>query len=780
MKGPTQSADREVVLLEPQDRIYTRRQTAEGAEASDLRAYWQVARKHQRKILACFGAALVVSLIIAFSTTPIYVAKTTLLVERKDPQVVNIKQVLSEAVDAEEGSYYESQYGVLRSRTLAAEVIKAQGLDKNPAFAELAGDANLIARLIESLLVKPIAWSVSFFTPSAVVESVEFAGVNSQLIDAYLSLVDIEPVKRSRLVRIAVSGAKPALIAQIADAHAAAYIRQGFALRSQANEEARKFLESKLAELKQRFQTSESRLNDFRQEKGIISLDEKENIIVERLADLNRRLTEAEAERIGLEAQKRLINRREYNSLPAVLSHPLIQSLKTQVAQLEGEHAKLSAEFLPGYPRLAQVKAQLDASKARLAQHIKGVVEGINSAFFAAFDKEQALRDEMEKQKSATLALKDASVEYSILAREVSTTKQLYDNVLERLKEISIAGGIPSANVSILDRAEIPQRPSKPNKRLILLLGALLGVMGGLALALVCEHLNDTLWTSEEVENYLGLPNLVIVPDFLSLTSGPGGWKSLLYNQWSDADAAPSLRSKIPAAGERQRGIMTEAYRKLRTSIFQAQAETPPKTILFTSATAAEGKTLTIANTAVMFAQMGYEVLVIDADLYQPACHRVFRTKNLYGLTDFLSGKMPLEKVILPTGIRKVHLLSRGAAVPNPTELVASQMMNESLAVLKQRFDFLFIDSPPVMPVSDSIVLSSLVDGIIFVVEGQKTPKHLVRKAVVQLGKNQSKVLGIVLNRVDIRGPAYRDYHRYYDPGRYYGSRDPGIKLSAH
>jgi uncharacterized protein involved in exopolysaccharide biosynthesis len=416
-------------------------------EAPGLRDYWQVVKKHKWKIAAVFFAAVMITAVIVFSITPIYTARATLLIERQDPQVVNIKQVLSEAGPAEADSYYESQYHILRSRSLAAEVIKTLNLDKNPEFTGEADRGNFVTQLIGLVWTKPISWlksSVRSFLPKPVsVGSSQISGVDSKLIDIYGDMLKVEPLKGSRLVGVTISSPYPALAASIANAQVEAYVRQGFKLRTQANEEARKFLETKLAELKNRVQESEDGLNQFRRNKGIISLNDKENIVVDRLADLNKRLTEAEAERIGLEAHANLIKKRDYDSLPAVLSHSLIQGLKSQVVQLDAEHAKLSAQFLPGYPRLAQVKAQLDETRSKLAHEIKTVVEGINSAYFAAAGKERELRTQMNKQKADALALKDAAVEYAILAREADTNKHLYDSVLARFKEIHVAGEIP-------------------------------------------------------------------------------------------------------------------------------------------------------------------------------------------------------------------------------------------------------------------------------------------------------------------------------------------------
>jgi polysaccharide biosynthesis transport protein len=763
---------RGTILVEDAD-VVSGPRLVESDEAPSLRDYWQVVTKHKWKIAACFVAAVMITALIVFSTTPIYTARAILLIERTEHQVVNIKQVLSESAGAEETSYYESQYQVLRSRSLAAEVIKAQRLDKNPEFTNPGGDGNFIVQLVRQLWDKPVAWLNSLLLPtipSNSGNSGDLYGVKSRLIDAYAGMLEVEPVKRSRLVKIGISAPSPVLAAEIANAHAEGYVRQGFTLRAQANEGARKFLQTKLEELQARVETSEDALNRFRRRKGIISLDDKENIVVDRLADLNRRLTEAEAERIGLEAQARLIKRRDYDSLPAVIGNGLIQNLRAQVVQLESEHAKLAAQFLSGYPRLAQVKAQLEETKSRLTQQINSVVEGINSAYFAAAGKERALKLQMDKQKSDALALKDAAVEYAILARQADTNKQLYDSILGRYKEINLAGEIPASNVSILDRAEIPTRPSKPNKRLNLMLGALLGLMGGLGLALLLEHLNNTLRTPEEVERFLRLPNLVVVPDFLSLPKPRKNGKSRISRPESILHSKLCVPSKKPVASSLPLSMLTEAYRKLRTAIFLSRPGESPKTILFTSGTNGEGKTMTVANTAILLAQMELQVLVIDADLRKPSCHKALRVRGGRGLTDFLAGQERLDDVIKPTSVANLSVLNCGSTPPNPTELVGSKRMNETLAALRDRYDFILIDSPPVMPVSDAVILSTMVDGVVLVVRGDETKRHIVKAAVSQLGNGQGKILGVVLNRVDVRSAEYKDYYKYYSPNHYYSS----------
>jgi capsular exopolysaccharide synthesis family protein len=443
----------------------------------------------------------------------------------------------------------------------------------------------------------------------------------------------------------------------------------------------------------------------------------------------------------------------------------LVQNLRAQVVHQESEYAKLAAQFLPGYPRLAQLKAQLEETKSRLAHQINSVVEGINSAYFAALAKERALRHEMDKQKTAALALKDASVEYAILAREADTNKQLYDSVLGRFKEVNVVGEIPSSNISIIDRAEVPTRPSEPRKMLNLILSAVLGLMGGLALAVLLEYSDKTLRTPEEVERFLGVLSLAVVPDLFSVSNG----RPRLYGaqtSHSQSDLVLPKRKLLPS--DRRIFVVTEAYRRLRTAIFLSCSAYPAKTILVTSATPGEGKTITVVNTAIMFARLGHRVLLVDADLRRPACHKALNVNSVTGLSNYLAGHEQLEKIVHATPIDNLSVINCGTIPQAPTELIGSSKMCEALDLLENRYDIVLIDSPPIMPVSDAVVLSNLVDGIIFVIRAQKTQKDIVKESIFQLAKNQSKILGVVLNRVDIRSPEYKDRYNYYNPEYYY------------
>ncbi len=446
-----------------------------------------------------------------------------------------------------------------------------------------------------------------------------------------------------------------------------------------------------------------------------------------------------------------------------------------QLAQLKGEYAHLSTQFKLGYPRLAQLKAQVEEIGRRLRQEIQTVVEGLKSAYLAADAQEKELRAKLGRQKAAALALKDASVQYAILAREVDTNSQLYDNVLQRMKEIGVAVGLRASNVFVIDQAEPPLSPSKPKKRQTLFLSALLGLMLGIGLAFFLEYLDNTLKTPEEVERYFHLPSFGVVPDFLRLNHRDRGYlrKPARYtsaknqyrveNEGSVSHYQPRLPDRKLVPYHQPFSIVTEAYRTLRTAILLSQAGEPPKTILFTSGTTGEGKTATVVNTALMFAQLGVRVMVIDADLRRPSCHKVLKVENSPGLTNLLTGQSEMEKVIKPTAVDNLFLLSGGSIPPNPTELVGSKKMHETIVSLQEHYDYILIDSPPVMPISDAVLLSTMVDGVVLVVSGQKTPRNVVKEARSRLDHARAKILGVVLNRVNISNGDYRDYcHHYY------------------
>jgi succinoglycan biosynthesis transport protein ExoP len=736
-------------------------------DGGTLRDYWRVMRKHLWLIAACCFGTMLVTALVVLMTVPLYTAETTLLIERQAPQVLDIREVLAEPLMSQEDSFYKTQHTILQSRSLAAQVIQEQQLETDPAFTGEGQDKGFGARLLAHVQ----GWVKGLLLPPPKPIAEDSLAVKPELIDAYRGMLVVQPVLRTRLMKIAFTTADPELSARLANAHAQAYIRQRIGLHTKSNEEAQRFLEDKLEELKARVEKSEEALNRYRRAQQIISLEDKENVVVERLAELNRRLTAAEADRIVLESQVHLIRKRDHDSLPDVANNMLIHTLKEQLARLRGEYAYLASQFKPGYPRLDQLQAQVAETRRRLQQEEQKVVAAIQSAYLAAEATEKQLRAKMAAQRAETLRLKDAAVTYAILAREVDTNRQLYDSVLQRMKETGVAAALRASSVFIIDQAQPPHFPSSPQKQKSLLLAALLGLIGGIGLALAMEHLDNTLKTPQEVERYLRLPNLGSVPDFWSL-----GWRRSAVQQFSH----PTLQipSTTPSDGggglvlaRRPFFVVTEAYRTVRTAILLSHAEKPPQTILVSSAAHGEGKTATVVNTAIAFAQMGAKVLVIDADLRRSRCGEVLGVQNGAGLTEILTGLREPRELIHPAYTPGLFFLSGGSTPPNPADLVGSRKMRDTLGALQQEYDYILIDSPPVMLVSDAVLLSTMVEGVVLVVDVQQTPKQVLREACARLRYARARMLGTVLNRVDIRKEPHASYIRSYDS--YYEPTSP-------
>ena len=769
----------------PQNEGAIPRSTSRWEDEPHLWDYLRILRKHKILVLAVFLTTLTVAAFRVYSEISLFTAGTTVLIERQTPQLLNIQDATTVAPYWDEYDYYKTQYEILRSRTLAAQVVRENTLTQlgestsgKSQPRELANFWERIKRMLTST-VKPASAVLSTPLPP---QETNLANATRSSVDAYLSMLEVQPVRHTRLVQIVFRTPVPDLSARLANLHADAYIRQGLQLRTRASSEAEKFLEEKLVELKERLEKSEEALNQYRRDKGIISLDDKENIVVERLSVLNNLLTQAEAERIGLEAQVQLLHSRSYDSLPAVMNSAPIQALREQLARFERERAQLAVQFKEKYPGLAQLEAQAAETRQWLKQEIHNVTSGLESSYLAAVARERELRKKMEEQKSTTLGLKDASVAYAILAREVEMNRQLYDNVLQRMKEIRVVSELHTSNVSVIDQAEPPTSPSSPNKKRSLMFGALLGLVGGVGLAFFFEYLDNTLKTPEEAERYLQLPSLTVVPDFaqISLISRyVTPWKfsrSILRKKIHAGNNEDEVHDQAETKSEQcvemkgeqcvvsgQPGsIVSEAYRILRAAMLLSRPGEPPRKILFTSATQGEGKTTTVGNVAIAFAQMGVKVLVIDSDLRRSRFHTIFEVENQPGLTELLTGQKTMDEVILSTTVENLFVVSCGASPPNPAELVGSQKMADTLAALRAHYDYIFLDAPPVIPVSDATLLSSMVDGVVLVVGGQKTPKRLVRNARKRLGAAQAKILGVVLNRVNLQSGDYSDYYHYY------------------
>jgi succinoglycan biosynthesis transport protein ExoP len=719
---------------------------------------WQVIRRSRRIICTILVISVLVTGGVVLLTTPNYTASSTLLIEPEPPQLLDVRELISEAGSTADNDYYKTQYDLLKSRDLAADVIRELNLEHTVTFGtEPAQDR--VARFYSYLLSQYGRWTDGF--SSAQAKNPEVNGVGASTIDSYLKRLTVQPKIGTRLVVVSFSATDPALAASIVDAHVHHYIRQGLELRSQSRRTAVEFLEDQLVDIKKRVQQSEAALNTYRHQKGIVSFNvEDTNKVAEgRMEDLTKALTEAETKRIAAEAQMRQVRAGDYDSLPQVVTNPAISALKPEVRRLQAQYANLSTAFNPQYPKLAELKAELVEAHGTLNKDIAEVAKAVQRDYASAAEQEKQLRKEIDGEKERDLVLNDASLQDAVLAREVETNRELYKNVLLRMQQIQVGEQAPVTNICIVDRAVSPITPSSPKKRRDLALSSLLALLCGIALAFILDQLDNRLKTSEEVEKYLQLPNLAIAPDFAMLRETTGaqrrleGVRRFLLGTGVRSGNRLETYAHFPGRGE--------VYRSIRTALLFSRAGAPPKKILVTSAIEGEGKTWTAIHAALAFAQTGARTLLIDADLRRAQCHEILGADNCTGLSEVLVGQLEPEQAVRFIEDRNLFLLPGGSRAPNPAELLTSTRMLQALKSLSRQYEHIVIDSAPLMYASDTVGIATMADGVVLVA-GVETPKQSVRRAAERLSVAAANVLGVVLNRVDIHHPDHREYSRYY------------------
>ena len=736
----------------------------------DVWRYWCTVRKHLHLAIAVTIAALVAGILHLCWEAPIYTAETTILIEPNASQQSSEldKLVAIETGAANSDQYYKTQCEILKSRNLAVNVIYDLGLEHDSAFSPKPPKPGLLTLLWSGLSthIRAIVAPPDSNTPREEPLSNEEPHVPPALVHSYLNMLKVVPVADTNLVRISFSTADPRLSARLAAEHVATYERMRVEMSGQQSEEVQRFLRNKLVEIKEQLEKSEAALNDYRRSKGIIpgltSLDGKEAVVLDQLKDLSKNLAAAQVERIGLEPQVELIRSHQYASLPVVRADPVIQGLEKQLNQLYEQTAALSSQFKANYPPLNRLQAKIKEIQARLTVENTRSAESIRSQYEEALRKESKLEAEMERQRTQTLNLNDAAAQYAILQRDVDTNRELYNAVLTRLKDVALSAGSSGSNVAVINSAEVPLVPTSPNKTREMMLALVVGLGGGVGLAFLLELIDNTLKNPEEAESYLRLPTLGLVPEFPSLAGG-SPYNTVRIANENSSSTLTARRELVTLHGSYS--SLGEAYRNLRTALLLSCAGAPPRMILITSATSREGKTVTAVNIAATLAQLGGDTLLIDADLRRARCHRVLAVDNHTGLTEVLTGARDLHEVIRPTEVDNLYFLGAGSVPPNPTELLGSSKMAESLMRLRNHCEYIVIDSSPVLPVSDSLLLAKLVDGIIVVANGATTPRQQVRTACARLEYARGKILGIVLNRIRVHNPEYRYYYHdeYYN-----------------
>jgi polysaccharide biosynthesis transport protein len=723
-------------------------------EGLDLREIWRIIVKYRRTILL-FAAIVIVT--VATSTLmmrPTYNATAVLEVSPHDKNIVQFQNVQTYYQDA--ATFQRTEIEIISSRAVAEAVVKKLDLGAHPAFngeirqrdlrsglGELVGV--VVTPVLSSLrrLVTPPEYAETA-TPQALPgaeepdpEQAKLRGLAGRLQGG----LSITPIRSSNLIQISYTSFDPKLAAAVANAVVDAYLELSTRKRYELSSGAEDYLKREIRDLQAKLETSEKDLNAFARQNQVVDLEDRNNIIATRLTELNLNLSKVKGERIAAESLYNRLAGGDVDSLPAILQDARITDLKGQLSVLRSEYARLGQTYKPEYPKMEELKRQMDDVRQTMDRELNNLVKSLEVNYRELSDREVRLDEAVEIQKRELLELQDRAVQYNILKREWETNRQIFTGLLERMKEVGVAAGMDRANAAIIDSALVPGGPSAPSLRRNLTMAAALGLLGGIGLALLLNLLDNTVRDPEEIERLVHLASLGLVPKTDPKTLPNGALIELL------------------AQTQREHGL-SEAYRSVRTSLMFATPGGAPKVLMVTSAGPGEGKTTSAVSLGIVLAQTGASVLLIDADLRKPRLHRIFNVPRAPGFTEYLVKRD--AEAFFTTKVDNLTLMASGTPPPNPAELLSSGATDRLFEELSQRFDYVIVDSSPVMGLADPIVLSTKVKGVLLISAAGKVSRGGLREAVKRLRAVGAPLVGSVLNLVMPHSREYSYYSRYY------------------
>jgi len=720
-------------------------QDVEEQSAFDLASYWRLAIKHRILIVGCFLAVIAIGAALTLLMTPIYTAQATLQIDREAARVYTADDVSPRESMSQGEDFYQTQYGLLRSRSLAERVIASLGL--------AATDQSL-----QALGVEPPARTGSAAAQAERRRAAALAAVQGGL--------SVSPVRGSRIVAVGFDNPDPVIASRIANGFAENFIQANLDRKYESSSYAREFLEERIAQTKGRLEEAERQLVAYAANQQIINVGERseggtsgggiQSLTSNSLVAINASLAEARAQRIAAEERWRSARSTALMTLPEVLSNPSVQRLTEQRAQLDSEYQQKLSVYQPDYPEMVRLKAQIDEADGQIQTIAGNIRTSIQSQYVIAANQERALQGQVTGLTGDVLDQRDRSIQYNILQRELDTTRTLYEGLLQRYKEVGVTADITANNISIIDSATPPSVPSKPNMIINLALAAIFGLGLGVVAALVLEALDETVASPDDVEKKLGIPVLGVVP--------------LLDKGQTTAAALADIRSGF-----------SEAYYSLRTALQFSTPDGAPTSLLVSSARPAEGKSTTAYAVAINLARVGKRVLLVDGDLRNPSMHRVVGVDNERGMSNLLSGSSDLASVVQRTRQDNLFFIPCGPLPPNPAELWGSDRLRQFLLEARNNFDHVILDGPPVLGFADAPLLAASVSGVLFVLESRGTRRGQARGALRRLKVGKARLLGAVLSKFNAKSTSYGGYDYAYDYNYgAYGADNPEHDKAGH
>ena len=717
-------------------------------------------RKRKWMIITTVLVTVTLATLFSVRVTPKYDAIARIAFTKENNENLGFKDVQSGSDNGSEDYDYtvsmDTQTKILQSDRIALEVINNLHLDQNRAFA---GNQAVAPPKVNNVGVQQIDRERE-----------------AALLASFHGAMAVSTIRNTRIIEIAFRSPDPALAAAIVNNVVATYVEDNFRTRYESTMQASNWLAKQISDLQLRVETSQEKLVRYQRENGMLGIDEKQNIITQKLDDLNKSFTEAQADRISKQAayETARASKQDQASDPGdgIGAH-----LRQEEASLRSQYAQLTTTFGPNYPKALEVKNQIDQTERSIQAENQHALKRLEANFMSAQARETMLGKALEQQKLEANQLNEKAIDFSILKRDLDANRTLYEGLLQKLKEAGVTAGLRSSNVRVVDTARVPTSPVVPNIPRNLEIALLCGLLGGIGLALAVENLDNTVRNPDEVQALIGLPAMGFIPYSKSLDG-------LFQSVRSGRPALPTIGRRDESmliAQSRPNSDVAESLRSLRTSILLSSAVKQPHLIMFTSPMPQEGKTTICVNMAIVLAQRGGKILLVDADLRRPGIDRAYGLSNSAGLSSILAGLDSFENAVRRYApLSNLFILTAGPTAPYPAELLGSDRMQELLTKFRTEYDYVILDSPPVNLVTDPVVLSAYMDAVFLVVRSGRTSKNALRHARDQLLQVKAPLTGIIVNGAKLDSGDYH-YRSYYGKkqGGYYTSDESRVNLEG-
>jgi len=717
-------------------------------QGTSLQEYLHILLKRKWWVIGTFLTIFLTVALYTVIRTPIFRTTATLQLTQDNPgSQVSVDDKLSKLTGSDSlEKFQQTQYKILQSWSLAQRVVQALHLKDHPDFK-----------------------SIREQNPDKTDAEIE-----DDIVDLVQKKIEVTPVKNSYLVEVAFQSPNKGLSQRVVNAIADEYMYLSIDRRNESFTLVRKWLDKQLGEMAGKVQEAQKKLYKFGQQTDIYTTEDKDNVVVQKFIDLSGLLTKAQAEKMAKEAQYQQIKAKGPDA-PLIVNNSLVAALRQHLVAEQAKVSAMQKVFRGDHPDLQAERANLAELRIRLQAEVQRLQESVKADYEAANRTEKLLDESFTAQKGQMIKLQDNLADFQILKRDAQTNEQLYQALLSRVKEASIAGTMVPSNVAVIDPGRLLDKPFKPKTRRDLALAAVLGLTLGAGLALLMEHLDDSIKSLDDLERACGLPSLGILPLLssngrLTLTRQKKANTSLMWRY------LPRLQRRSEGSAEsadmdlivykHPKSQLSEALQHVYSSIMLSVSGRPPCVIMVTSANPSEGKSMIAANLAQSYALNERQVVLIDCDLRKPRLHQIFQLASQPGLTNYLTGSATLEEVLRPTAIPNLTIISGGPTPPSPANLLNSETFKELVKELRQQFLHIIIDTPPVLGFADARFVSQLVDGVLLVVKYNTTHKSSGRLAQQLL--SQAPVLGAVLNSVGVHGQTYGGYYYYYNHYKHY------------